>query len=434
MKAVRSSLNSLWTYVIIGLVTFYVLLYVFLDLPSRLEEIPAVNPLRTTLGALATGLISAQALVFTISLVAAQLNARYTHRMVSRVFTWPTALYMGLFIGSAVYSLVVLAALSSLPTDFVVHLPVVKPIHPVTVAIALAGTCLVLLVPYLWSFKKLLDPEMMAQDEGRRAERRLQRGMGTEPPEVAALDNIVMSAYGYKDYDTFATGLQALSQVGMVAWRLSRVGVGESIFRRIAHIGMATVDDPRAPSHLVDVLAGTSNTLMDQGMHEAARKAVVAISEIGEAALETSQVAATNLVVFSLGDLGSRASQLGLVVTAEETASSLGYLGTKTAQRGLVDPTRQVASSLRRVGTRAAEYGLNLVIRQALISLWSLGARASQDLPQCLDVVAGELELLERVADPELADASYSSTPRSPSLEDFHDWYLDNNRHTSRAG
>ncbi len=434
MKAVRSALNSLWTYVVIGLVVFYVLLYVFLDLPSRLEDIASVNPLRTTLGALATGLITAQALVFTISLMAAQLNARYTHRMVSRVFIWPTALYMGLFIGSAVYSLVVLAALSSRPSDFVVHLPIVKPIHPVTVAIALAGTCLVLLVPYLWSFKKLLDPERMAQDEGRRAERRLQRGMGTEPREVAALDNIIMSAYGYKDYDTFATGLQALSQVGMVAWRLSLAGVGESIFRRIAHIGMATVDDPRAPFHVVDALAGTSNTLMDQGMQEAARKAAVAISEIGEAALETSQVAATNLVVFSLGDLGSRASQLGLVVTAEETASSLGYLGTKTAQRGLVDPTRQVASSLRRVGTRAAEYGLDLVIRQALISLWSLGARASQDLPQCLDAVAGELELLEQVADPELTDASYLSAPRSPSLEDFRDWYLERNRRTSRAG
>ncbi len=419
---------------IIGLVAFYVLLYVFLDLPSSLEEIPSVNPIRTTLGALATGLISAQALVFTISLVAAQLNARYTHRMVSRVFTWPTALYMGLFIGSAIYSLVVLAALSSRPTDFVIHLPVVKPIHPVTVAIALAGTCLFLLVPYLWSFKKRLDPERMAQDEGRRAERRLQRGMGDEPPEVAALDNIVMSAYGYKDYDTFATGLQALSQVGIYAWRLSRAGVGESIFRRIAHIGMATVDDPRAPSHVVDVLAGTSNTLVDRGMHEAARQAAVALSEIGEAALETSQVAATNMVVFSLGDLGSRASQLGLVATAEEAAFSLGHLGSKTAQRGLVDPTRQVASSLRWVGTRAAEYGLDLVVRQALISLWSLGAHASQDLPQCLDVVAGELELLERVADPELSDASYLSAPRIPSLEDFRGWYLDNNRHTSRAG
>ena len=144
--------------------------------------------------------------------MAAQLNARYTHRMASRVFTWPTALYMGLFIGSAIYSLVVLAALSSRPTDFVIHLPVVKPLHPVTVAIALAGTCLVLLVPYLWSFKKRLDPERMARDEGRRAERRLRRGMGTEPPEVVALDNIIMSAYGYKDYDTFATGLQVLSQ------------------------------------------------------------------------------------------------------------------------------------------------------------------------------------------------------------------------------
>ncbi len=67
--------------------------------------------------------------------------------MVAKVFTWPTALYMGLFIGSSVYSMVVLAALSSRSTDFAFHIPVLQPVHPVTVAVALAGTCLVLLVP-----------------------------------------------------------------------------------------------------------------------------------------------------------------------------------------------------------------------------------------------------------------------------------------------
>jgi uncharacterized membrane protein len=115
----------------IGLLIFYILLYLFLDLPSSLADTPSVDPMRTLLGALATGLITAQALVFTISLVAAQLNARYTHRMVSRVFTWPTALYMGLFIGSSIYSAVVLAMLSNRSPDFTIHIPVLSPLHPV---------------------------------------------------------------------------------------------------------------------------------------------------------------------------------------------------------------------------------------------------------------------------------------------------------------
>ena len=89
VRVVRPILTSLWSYVIAGLLAFYALLYAFLDLPSSLVDTRSVDPMRTLLGALATGLITAQALVFTISLVAAQLNARYTHRMVSRVFTWP---------------------------------------------------------------------------------------------------------------------------------------------------------------------------------------------------------------------------------------------------------------------------------------------------------------------------------------------------------
>ena len=108
-----SVLRSLWTYVGIGLLVFYILLYALLDLPASLQDTASVDPVRTLLGALVTGLITAQALVFTITLVAAQLNARYTHRMVTRVFTWPTALYMGLFIGSSIYSAVVLAALAA---------------------------------------------------------------------------------------------------------------------------------------------------------------------------------------------------------------------------------------------------------------------------------------------------------------------------------
>ena len=192
-EAAKTALRSIWTSVIAGLLVFYVLIYLFLDLPANLEDIASVNPLRTLLGGLATGLITAQALVFTTSLVAAQLNARYTHRMVSRIFTWPTGLYMALFIGSSMYSLVVLAALSSRSPHFVIEMPgQLPPLHPVTIALALAGTCLALLVPYLWSLKQRMDPERMAADEGRRARRILQNGVASEPEGVAALDNIIM--------------------------------------------------------------------------------------------------------------------------------------------------------------------------------------------------------------------------------------------------
>ena len=55
-KFLQVTVKSLWTYVVLGLLVFYALLYLVLDLPANLEDFASVNPLRTLLGALATGL------------------------------------------------------------------------------------------------------------------------------------------------------------------------------------------------------------------------------------------------------------------------------------------------------------------------------------------------------------------------------------------
>lgn len=431
-KIVGTQLYFMWASVILGLLAYYVLLYVFLDLPANLEDFAAVNPMRTLLGGVATGLITAQALVFTISLVAAQLNARYTHRMVGRVFTWPTGLYMGLFIGSSIYSMVVLAALSSQSPSFAINLPLgLNPVHPVTVALALAGTCLVLLVPYLWSFKQRMDPERMAVDEGRRARRALQGQSTHEPQGVAALDNIVMSAYGYRDYDTFVRGLEELSEVGLLAWRKHRVALGQSIFRRIAQIGVTSVEDPRAPFHVIEALGRVGAELVNAQMQEASRQAAVAMSEIGEMAVEKGQVAVTRQLALALSALGARASDHDLVAVAEEAAYSLGHLGAMAARREMEDSTRQIAVYLRRVGTRSAHKDLDLVTRQAMVSLWTLGGNVYRYLPDSAEVVARELEMMERVADAELVDVSYLSAPQTESLAGFRNHYLRDVRNLS---
>ena len=71
-------IRSPWLYTGVALAGYYLILFGLVPLPTDLSEISRANPLRTLLGALTTGLITAQALVFTVALVAAQLNARYT--------------------------------------------------------------------------------------------------------------------------------------------------------------------------------------------------------------------------------------------------------------------------------------------------------------------------------------------------------------------
>ena len=62
--------------------------------------------------------------------------------------------------------------------------------------------------------------------------------------------------------------------------------LGESIFRRIAHIGVSSVEDPRAPFQVIEVLDTVGTILAEEGAPEAARQAAVALSEIGEVAVE----------------------------------------------------------------------------------------------------------------------------------------------------
>jgi hypothetical protein len=52
-----------------------------------------------------------------------------------------------------------------------------------------------------------------------------------------------------------------LSDVGLAAWRNSQPALGESILRRIAYIGVATIGDPRTPVQVIEVLEGTGAAL-----------------------------------------------------------------------------------------------------------------------------------------------------------------------------
>ena len=417
--------KNLWTYVILSLLVFYTLLYLTLDLPANMDSFASVNPLRTLLGGLATGLITAQALVFTISLVAAQLNARYTHRIVARMFAWPTGLFMGLFIGSSIYSMVVLAALSAQPSYFMITLPIIRlNLHPVTLALAMAGTCLGLLVPYLWSFKRKLDPECMAIDEGNRSIAYLRKHQGLEPPGIAALDNIIMSAYTYKDYDTFIRGLDELSKVGLEAWLVEQSNLGESIFRRLTQIGISSIDDPRAPFEVIRFIESVGAILTENSLPEGSRRAAVAISGIGEIAVEELHIAVLSRAADALTILGEKSVDNGLPSTAEETVYSLGSLGLMASRKSLENSIRQIAILLRRVGIRASGATLDLVTRQAVISLWGLGGSTHRNLHSCTEMVIRELELMEQVTDRAFIEASYLATPQGEDLRNFRQHYI----------
>ena len=226
----------------------YICILKFLDIPQDMSDFPRVNPIRTLLGAIATGLITAQALIFTITLVAAQLNARYSHSMISSVFTWPTALLMSLYMFSSIYSMITLAVLSMRPTAFIINFPIVSLyIHPVSISICLAATCLILLIPYLWSFKSILNPEYMASHEYHRQLNKLHKTHGLADEDTSTLSDITLSAFGYRDYRTFEFTFKRLADLALVAWQQSIIGTAETIHRHLVEITINSIEDPRCP-------------------------------------------------------------------------------------------------------------------------------------------------------------------------------------------
>jgi len=418
-----------WIACTVGLIVIYGCIYLFLDLPPDMSDFPMVNPIRTLLGGIATGLITAQALIFTITLVAAQLNARYSHSMITRVFTWPTALLMGLYMFSSLYAMVTLAALSLRPSNFLISLPFgMPPIHPVAISLSLAATCLILLLPYLWSFKRILNPEHMARYESHRLLKQLRSENILTAEETSTLDNITMSAFSYRDYKTYETGFNLLCHLALHSWKQSSVTSAETIQRSLVEITISCLDDPRAPRISIEALRRLGEDVASSSLPEGARQILIGLSEIGEISVGRKDVSLTRALCLVISDLGELGAENRLGTLAEESAYSLGRIGSIASSTGLEDLTRQIVAYTRRVGYRSSNNGQHLGTSQALSSLWLIGGTTSSHMYETSKTVARELEMLELSTSIEQVDRAYNSIPVNAGIEAFRAYYLANIR------
>jgi hypothetical protein len=192
----------------------------------------------------------------------------------------------------------------------------------------------------------------------------------------------------------------------------------------MAQIGVATIDDPRAPFQVTSRLGTAGSALSDEGLSEAARQVAIAMSEIAEVAIEKNQVAVTRHILLILSEWGQQAGERGVIPVAEEASYLLGHLGTLAARRGMEDSARQAAIYLRGIGTRTSLHRIDLATRQSLVSLWCLGGTTYQHLTTCSKFVASELQVMEQLFNADLVDSSYLLAPQSEALVNFRDYYL----------
>ena len=259
------------------------------------------------LAATAQTLAAVLALVFTISLVVAQLSSRYSHRMLAEFFDSLTIGYFFLFVGAALFPLWLIGQEQ-------------PPLWATRISLTSAAAVLMLLVPYFLRFRERIDPAFVIGRLKDKATKRLRTDREKEPEEVATIDNFCMSAFVLRDYDTFNVGVRTLGAIALEASRDMKDTVGKSVFYRLKDIGLATIDDPIAPVRVI-----------------------VALRDIGLRAAEEGKEAAAAWATFPIANIGARAAEKGVEALAEQTVMSLINVGRETVEHGLGVAVRVVA-------------------------------------------------------------------------------------------
>lgn len=150
------------------------------------------------LSAIAQSLAAILAIIFTITLVAAQLSSRYSHRMLPDFFDFQTVLYILLLILAVLLLFGLLAAPNPIP---------------VKLSLTLAAAALLFLIPYFLRFRDKLKPERIPLELRQKAARELEADPVKEPDTVADIHIFVIDAFVLKDYDTFNVGVEALADL-----------------------------------------------------------------------------------------------------------------------------------------------------------------------------------------------------------------------------
>jgi hypothetical protein len=316
------------------------------------------------LSTISQSLAAVFALVFTIALVVAQLSSRYSHRIFGRFFNSWVIGYMLLFIVTILLPLWLLPAPSP---------------KSIKLSLTLAAISLILVIPYLLSFKERLSPDMMLRDLGHRASAKLQ-GTYETPDEVVAIGNIVTSAFSMKDYETFAEGVKTLGRIAFEAYEKGNQQLGDLILAKLLQIGRTSLDDPTAPVYVSATLLSFADRAISKNLDAFVGKTVNTLRDIGTSAARKKLEEIAAIVIENLGGLGETAAKAGLKTAMTELASALEEFGMIAVEE---IPDRwlgiQVCWAFGKFGTGAAENQRDDVVNKIIYTLHKIGVRASNN-------------------------------------------------------
>lgn len=286
---------------------------------------------RYLLSAISQGLAAILALVFTITLVAAQMTRRYT--AMDMMFKTGTVLLMLVFAIGIVLPLIILKTGSIYVNE----------------CIALATFCVLSLIPHL-------------------------KGVNTTLKYDVAIDNLgteAMDAIEKARETSVINTIEELAQVGVDAAKdLQKV----------------------ATSHVAKSLRFIGKSAAEEGMEDAAEKVVYSLSKVGEIAAKNKLEGATRNVVSGLIQIGERSIEKRrdyIITSITNGLISIGVIAARKRWKGVV---RNASGFLEKVSVKFAwqEEGLD-----SASGLWILGASAEKYLIEIVDERIHELHKWE---------------------------------------
>lgn len=307
-------------------------------------SVPAVDAAHShalyLLSAIAQSLAAVLALIVTISLIVAQLASRYSLRMLGNFFDRLTIAYILLLIGAVFLPFWLLTAPSPLGVKW---------------SLTLAAASLLMLVPYFLSFRDKLDPERLIVDLQDQAITSLRLDPWSEPDAIIPLDNLIMTSFTTKDYDTFEKGVKSLAEIALMHLEDHP---GEALLKRLQNISLVTLEDPSASIRTIRCITEMASLAVPRELQEGLDRLAHLFCEIGTRAGETRLDNIVAEVVDSLGRIGREALDDRSEDTSWVVLNSLERVGTVAHDQQLTSASQRLINSLGQIGVEGARIDL----------------------------------------------------------------------------
>jgi len=368
--------DSNWLWICSFAITIIFSVVVFL---TDLVYIPS-NPdsIYYLLSSIGQSLSAILALVFSITLVAAQFTVRYTYRLINRILDRWTVFCIVVFIIGIIYPYVLLARNQSLVE--------------IKISICIMVLCMILLLPYFLTFPSRLGVQRIIDQLSNNAAAYInsrfkrtynKRGktaakaagnkltsnkQGLVIGHASALQNIAISALSYHDYDTYDYAVTAMSNVVAKTDTIKQMDITfvKIITEKLNNIYSSVIPDIQAATVPIECVAKIAMTAINSE---------IGFPKPGHMADNLSFV----YPCWALAQMGEEASQKHideLVRTVSSKYTELAAECYSQGKNGIDDIAAEIIVSYADMANSAYLNGQIQIVFQAvadLIEIWAIG-------------------------------------------------------------